>query len=768
MRLKSLELFGFKSFAKKTELHFTSPITAVVGPNGSGKSNVAEAFRFVLGEQSIKSLRGRRGEDLIWNGSKFLARQNRASVSVVFDNHDRFFNVDSDEVRITRIVHRDGVNEYRLGGIAVRLKDLLEILGGVHIGPSGHHIISQGEADRVLSASEKERREMIEEALGLKIYIYKKLESEKKLLKTRENITQVENLRRELSPHLKFLRRQVERIEKSQVLKETLVSLYREYFKREEIFLRRMKDRLGSERAAAAADKAEVEAALLSAKKNFQAAVLDDQREKAMRQLEGELKNIRESRDKLLRELGAVEGELKTLKREEERHGEAQGDLEVVPWSQVEKFLDMVTKAEQEINKESDPGKIKLIFSKFKDSLIEMVKQIKRRLMFKREPEAGLIIQNLKEKQTAIQNNLKEISQVEEKLSVDYRFLRESEEKERENNRDAEREVFRLTAKLEEVKAKLSLIVGEFERFNLEEAEWQRELNEALILAGRAALDYHQTVLRDERGREITDAEVLAEPRDKQLARRRELEKLKIKIEELGGGGSEEVMKKYQEALERDQFLTREIADLEKTAQALTSLIAELELKLDVLFKEGIRKINTEFKKFFELMFGGGEAELVFVKNAISEEDKTRFLTDDLTSGSLSPEVDEETMGKEERPAEGLDIKVVIPNKRIKNLQMLSGGERALTSIALLFAVSQVNPPPFIILDETDAALDEANSRKYANMIEDLSKKSQLILITHNRETMSRAGVIYGVTMGGDGISKLLSIQFEEAVKVAK
>jgi chromosome segregation protein len=98
----------------------------------------------------------------------------------------------------------------------------------------------------------------------------------------------------------------------------------------------------------------------------------------------------------------------------------------------------------------------------------------------------------------------------------------------------------------------------------------------------------------------------------------------------------------------------------------------------------------------------------------------------------------------------------------------LSGGERALTSIALIFAMSQVNPPPFLILDETDAALDEANSRRYGDMIENLAKHSQLIVITHNRETMTRAGMLYGVTMGGDGVSKLLSVKFDEAVAVAK
>jgi len=123
---------------------------------------------------------------------------------------------------------------------------------------------------------------------------------------------------------------------------------------------------------------------------------------------------------------------------------------------------------------------------------------------------------------------------------------------------------------------------------------------------------------------------------------------------------------------------------------------------------------------------------------------------------------------EEEKVEEGIDINVSLPRKRTKGLEMLSGGERALTSIALLFAVSQVNPPPFIILDETDAALDEANSKKYGDMIESLAAVSQLILITHNRETMSRAGVIYGVTMGRDGISRLLSIAFDEAIAVAK
>jgi chromosome segregation protein len=170
---------------------------------------------------------------------------------------------------------------------------------------------------------------------------------------------------------------------------------------------------------------------------------------------------------------------------------------------------------------------------------------------------------------------------------------------------------------------------------------------------------------------------------------------------------------------------------------------------------QSIKKINAEFDRFFKLMFGGGEARLEIIKEV---KKKRKKLDEDL----------ETEMQEEEEVSEGIDIHVALPHKKTKGLMMLSGGERALTSIALLFAMSQVNPPPFIILDETDAALDEANSRKYGDMIEALSKHSQLILITHNRETMSRAGVIYGVTMAGEGHSKLLSIAFDEAVVVAK
>jgi chromosome segregation protein len=203
-------------------------------------------------------------------------------------------------------------------------------------------------------------------------------------------------------------------------------------------------------------------------------------------------------------------------------------------------------------------------------------------------------------------------------------------------------------------------------------------------------------------------------------------------------------VKEYQEAVERDEFLRKELEDLQTASVDLQKVIEHLNVEIAERFGGGLEKINAQFSKFFSVMFDGGEASLKLEKKRISGEEDA-----------------------EEVFEEGLDIDVNLPRKKVRSLMMLSGGERALTSIALLFAMSSVNPPPFIILDETDAALDEANSKRYGDMIENLSKHSQLILITHNRETMSRAGVIFGITMT-DGASKVLSIKFEEAVLVAK
>ncbi|MEK7607324.1 MAG: AAA family ATPase [Patescibacteria group bacterium] len=743
MYLKSLELAGFKSFAKKTNLDFNAQVTAIVGPNGSGKSNVAEAFRFVLGEQSIKSMRGKRTEDLIFNGGEGLARGNRASVKLIFDNSKKLLNIDFDEVILERVIHRDSLSEYFINGSQVRLRDIVELLAGAHIGSSGHHIISQGETDRILNANIRERREMIEDALGLKIFQYKREESERKLKKTGENMEKIQSLRKEIAPHLKFLKKQVEMVEKTIALREELKSVYKEYLKRELQYLTATEKSLDDESSLPKKDLERLARELAVAKKVLENSKHRDVKSIDLISLENKLKKMRETRDDITRTIGRVEGEIGSLEKMlSKEKSTANAETTTVEFNKVETLIARVDELLGDLNA---VAKIRELFKSFLDSN-RQAKSENRTGEIKEE------IKILRERRVESDKTAKEIEIELSKLSDEYISLQNDIEKEKDNLRDAEKTIFRIIAVENEARGKLSVLRVREDKLRLEKEDFKREVEEGAILIGRDVYLY-----------ESDKAPLASEERYVQEERRRNLEKIKVRLEDSGSVSAGEVIKEFKETTERDEFLAGEINDLEKSAESLTDLIKELSLKLDTLFSEGISKINKQFKEFFILMFGGGEASLSVVK----EKKKKKAVLSPEEIMEMGIEADLEDDAKEETEL-GVNINVNLPRKKIKGLEMLSGGERALTSIALLFAVSQVNPPPFIILDETDAALDEANSKKYGDMVENLSKHSQLIVITHNRETMSRAGVIYGVTMGREGYSKLLSISFNDALTVVK
>jgi len=762
MYLKSLELAGFKSFAKKTELSFNTPITAIVGPNGSGKSNTAEAFRFVLGEQSIKSMRGKRTEDLIWNGSPEMGRSNRASVKLLFDNRKRLLNLDVDEVTLERVIYRDSSSEYLLNGSQVRLRDIIELLAPAHIGSSGHHIISQGEADRILNANMRERREMIEDALGLKIFQWKREESEKKLAKTEENMKQVYSLRREIAPHISFLKKQVEKIEKTKQLKEDLKLLYGEYLKRERAYITVSKKHITEEEQAPKAELADLNQRLAASKRVLEETRGKDAKTKAIISIEEKLSHFRKEREALSREIGKLEGEIAGAERLQRLRGPEQKDSVAIPLSEVEglvKQIDAVSVDEDE----QDSGVLLATISRIKEAMHAFLEKYRRKKGEGTE-DVEREITELVGKKKESEQKLLAVQEAERKTQGEERVLRVEIEKEKDSSRDAEKEVFRIIARQNELHGALNTLrvrLHEVEHF---EGDFKRELTEGALLVGREILEYEKFQIPNikyQNGTELTEEELAGESRIEQEERRRKVERLKIRIEDAGGGSGAAVLKEFEEVSGRDQFLAREITDLEQSAETLRNLIAELLQKLDEEFRGGIEKINSEFQNYFSLMFGGGSARLAVTK----PEKKVRREVDELLDGGDAAAM---AAAEEDEQETGIDIEVNLPRKKIKGLMMLSGGERALTSIALLFAMSQVKPPPFIILDETDAAFDEANSKKYGDMVENLSKHSQLILITHNRETMSHAGVIYGVTMDKSGVSRLLSIAFDEAVAVAK
>ncbi len=751
--LKQLTVSGFKSFARNMVFDFSAPITAIVGPNGSGKSNVAEALRFVLGEQSIKSMRGKRGEDLIWSGSTSSPRGNRASAQVMFDNSSRFLNIDFDDVTIERIVHRDGVNDYLINGTQVRLKDVLELLAQANIGETGHHIISQGEADRILSASTVERKTMLEDALGLTAYQYKKEESERKLQKTEENIAQVAALRKEIAPHLRFLGKQVEKLEKAEALREQFREACKEYLKREDAYLSFHEKRVTEGRRIPEHELTQVRKDVARAREDLAKRDRGTGESTGLVEVSKKLDDVRQEKEKVAREAGRIEGQISFA----ESRATKEKDLSPLPRALVAGFVaDARAAATAALADES--------IDSLRTRVHDLAQRAEELLLHGTSASSGVDedLTKLRAALTELTQRLEKIAQEEAQLMQQHEELRAAIDAEKDKNRDLERSVFTLMAREQELAHQVAALSSESERLVLQREEFKRDLAEIAALAGRDILSYASFSTPAADGGSLPEEEMAQEVRTEQEHRKKELERMKIRLEEAGAMGGEEIKKEFKEVSEREAFFEKEIVDLENSAAQLKQLIQELSEKLETKFDEGLDAITKEFNHLFGVMFDGGTAALARVK-----EKRTR-------RGGMSSTAGDDLLGDEEQTekevdtVEGIEISVSLPRKRIKGLTMLSGGERALTSIALIFAMASVNPPPFLLLDETDAALDEANSRRYGDMIESLAGKSQLILITHNRETMSRASILYGVTMGNDGVSKVLSVKLEEAVAVAK
>ena len=700
MHLKEIKINGFKSFGNEVKLEFPNQVIGIVGPNGSGKSNVTEAFRFVLGEQSMKTLRGRRGEDLIFNGGVGATRSSKATVEIILDDKQNKLT-EFDNLSLKRVVLRDGTNEYYINGSQVRHRDVVELLARVNIGATGHHIISQGEADRILSADPVEKKEMIEDGLGLKLLQYKKTEAEKKLKKTRNNIEEVSLLQRELTPHLRYLERQCEKFEKAKNIRIEIVELYAEYLKRETKYISETK-----KISLVKNDSLNTKIEELDTKiENEEKVDATDEINEKMISIRNQLNDISNQKNKHTHELGKLEGEINVSFKED--------DIPINK-SDIEEIYN------EGVNSKEDPATILA-------TILNRLKLVlQTRVDDSRKNELISLIAELKNKISVLETQ-------EKVLVSEQGKLQEEQDEIIKNAKDSEKGLLGLIKQKNEYERELLEIKHTLDTLSEDSENVQRELDEGLILIGHDINKYESYVLASE-----------DEDRHKQKERRRILERKKIELESLGTGENEETLKEYNELKGRIEFLDKEKADLFSSIDDCEETIARLQVEIDKTFKDGIEKITKEFDTFFKILFGGGKASVEIERKKIEREDE-------------EPEI-----------RVGVVVKVSLPQKKVASLDQLSGGERALVSIALLFAISQTTPPPFLILDETDAALDEANSVRYGDMIEELSKKSQLILVTHNRETMMRSNKLYGVTMNASGISILLSVSFEEASEVAK
>ncbi len=724
MRLKTLELVGFKSFAQKTTLDFQSGITSIVGPNGSGKSNIIDAIRWLLGEREAKNIRGAKAEDLIFAGTQQRPRMGLAQATISFDNSDHFFPLDYTEISVSRKISRDGDSEYFINEAPVRLRDIIDFFAKARLGARGLTIVNQGNSDIFVRATPKERRTMIEEVLGLRQYQLKKHEAERKLINTKFNLEKVKAMTDELLPHLRLLRRQASKYEKQADLQKELEQLEREYF---------------------GGKLAEIEIDL--------------------KELEPSIRKVDELKSLRVDELKNLQAELQKVEKSLPTGRQAAESKE-----QLQTFLNKKSVLQKEVGRTE--AQIEFLISQPK-SEVKTAEAIK----ILEETKAGLEKALAENDLSAIKALLHVIvEKVERVLSV-------GTEDRSGKIKDLEKQKSKLLADLQsadEELAKLAALEGQladelrgfnavfkkaFEVVEAKKDEIQKLENEKnKLLFDKERINIRRQELENlamQTGRRLSEFEKAIRPSPGQFPQNfAEIEKRMFKLRaELAGIGDLDpaLIKEAQEIESRYNFLSGQMSDLEKATEDLLALIKDLDEKIHNEFNSALKAINEEFDKYFKLMFGGGKAHLKLIK----EEPREKLTEDEVVEEPVEEVKDEDAEHGVDHG--GLEVTVSIPRKKISGLEMLSGGERSLVSIAALFALISVSPPPFLVLDEVDAALDESNAKRFADLISDFSKKTQFIIVTHNRATMEAADVLYGVTMRDDGTSRILSLKFEEA-----
>lgn len=718
-------------------MDFERGISAVVGPNGSGKSNIADALKFVLGEQGMRNIRAKKSEDLIFSGSQTKSRLNMAQATLYFDNSDKIFPVDSSDISIGRKIFRDGENQYFINNSQIRLKDLSELIAKAHLGLKGYTIVSQGMADHILSASYKERKEIIDEALGLKEFQLKKNDAISKLNQTKNNLEKTESILRELAPHLKFLTRQVGKLEEKTQLEKKLTELEKKFAKGR-LKTAELSLKSGLDKKSALEESQE----RINREISETALTLEEEEKKVsgffseLENLERSLFSLEQKKSSIERELGKVEGALyfQSKNRDIETQVFATVDLVYIKsnLSAIKKFLDEVLQAtsfEEAMKKSAELSS--LLNKLMSDIDAGRIALPKKDTSLKDDSGETAELALQKEKYSSL---LEEIN--EEFLKVKNRIRQINLDHHKEKER-----VFNLKNQKREKESVFTRNQEALTALNIETDQLKRDID--TLHKELASLEYENAEFLEHNSFDISLSENLSEVS-------REIERVKIKLE-TAEMIDESIIKEHAETKERYEFLSKETVDLSSAMISLDATIKKLETQIGERFEKSFDSINKNFDKYFRVLFGGGFGKIEIVKEFQTAE-----------SGNDGT-VESQNVGE---TIQGIDVVVSLPGKKISSLSVLSGGERTLCSLAFLFALVASSPPPFLVLDEVDAALDEANSRRLAQILEELKKKTQFVVITHNRETMHQSDILYGVTMQEDGISKLLSIKFSEAEKL--
>ena len=819
MRLNSIKLSGFKSFVDPTSVTFPSSMSCIVGPNGCGKSNVIDAVRWVLGESSAKNLRSDSMTDVVFNGSSSRKPVSKASVELFFDNKEGRIGGEFSsysEISVRRSLELDGQSNYYLNGTSCRKKDITDVFLGTGLGPRSYAIIEQGMISQLVSAKPEEMRGYIEEVAGISRYLERKKETESRIKRTKENLSRLEDLREEISRLLYKLQRQAKAAEKYHELRKdetkaqlmllgskwrdvsSLLVAKEKEVKDQELKVEEInsqKNTSDSEIIKLRAKQIELQTALDKVQQEFYSFGADISRTEQEISLKKdrvneitekistnkiqidtrnrEIKKLTENKSSAQLEISAIENELKSLKENTDGPDTAEAEKIEGLWlifitetkdtlnnivnsigsiksklsnnDSVDDDLRKIESLQNDLKKlETEPNKLTKLTQDFLINASEGAKQQRINLIEKTDKYAEL------------QAKLASMNSEDSHISTKLQDLTQE-------NRDLEEESKELTQPINEIQEKLDQLLSDrlkVEENLLESRRAIEECNASIHKIEREKIEKEQAAitlrellenLRLERQAskiEQNNIEKQVEELEGDLSKIKnelvndksvegysaDLEAIELKISRLGAINLA-AMEEYDQESKRKELLDGQHDELMQALETLERAITKIDKETRTTFKDTFDKLNQSLSQSFPKLFGGGHAELV-------------MLGDDLLTC-------------------GIGISARPPGKKNASVSQLSGGEKALTAIATVFAFFELNPAPFCLLDEVDAPLDDLNTMRFIDLVDEMSQRVQFVYITHNKISMEKSKHLMGVTMQEQGVSRMVAVDVDQAVEMA-
>ena len=731
MQLKHIKLSGFKSFVDPTKISFPTNMVGVVGPNGCGKSNVIDAVRWVLGELSAKNLRGESMVDVIFNGSEKRKASGQCSIELLFDNSSAKIGgeyASFNEVSIKRIMTKDAQSNYFINNTKCRRKDVQEIFLGTGLGPSSYAIIEQGMVSKLVSAKPDELRTHIEEAAGVSKYRERRKETESRIKRTKENLSRVKDIRDEIARLIKRLENQAKAADRYSLLKKDKAKLELDKAILFSIEAKNNRDnlqkKLDSHNRDLKIKNAECETiqsqidqyrtendSVLgeyeTAQKNFYAVGAE------IAKREANLQNINKSESE-------TKYSLQKAKQNYEKAKESESNFdELSPSEKAMHILnDIIHIIEKHgINNDSIKDKAQKLKKLLVDILNIATAQSKSLTdeYLSRQNELESQIEETEKLKVSIEEEMKEYINLSSDAESVLTDIRQKQSKFNEELRDLENKKSIADLDSRSISEKITNVRVELNTYEVNLENSNKKIKEAGIDIETIDFSRYENTTFKEIEDKLIDVEAKI-----------------IKLGAINLAAPEEIA----EESKRKEELDKQYNDLIEALDKLMGAIKKIDNETKTIFKDSFDAVNARLKEMFPKLFGGGMAELT--------------LTDDDPLNA------------------GVILMAHPPGKKNSSISQLSGGEKALTALALVFAIFELNPAPFCLLDEVDAPLDDLNTLRFIDMVEEMSKSVQFIFITHNKVSMERSDYLMGVTMQEAGVSRIVTVNVNQALQLAE